>query len=187
MKAKDQWFAVFGADGAPFIKMIINSILGLILVMVLIIFATRLISLLIQTKATDDEDKLKLLKTRIRRTTVGFLLAATSTTLMIMTVNIIPRPSGNISNSSWFDNFGSSKGEVKKIVNWIMAVMTAIAIIAFLVTTPIKVVKWMMADEDDKGVKRKGIIRNVIILVAVLTVTLTVTVIANIVPSPSLI
>ena len=182
MKAKDQWFAVFGADGAPFVKTIINSILGLILVTVLVIFTTRIVSLIIQGKSTDDEDKLSSLKVKTRRSIIGFLLAATSTALMIMVINIIPRPAGTISNKSWFDTFGDSKGEVKKVVNWLMAVLTAIGIIVFLITTPIKVIKWMLTDEDDKGLKRKAIIRNIIMVVALLTITLTVTVIANVIP-----
>ena len=40
----------------------------------------------------------------------------------------------------------------------------------------------MLTDEDDKGLKRKAIIRNIIMVVALLTITLTVTVIANVIP-----
>ena len=184
-KADDSWFAIFGADGAPFVKTIINSILGVILVMILVFFTTKIILLIIKSKVTEGEDDQVIIKKQMQRAVAGFIIGAASTSIMIMVINIIPRPAGKVSNSTWFDTFGSSKGEVKKIVNWIMAVLTAIGITAFLITTPWWVVQWMLADEETKVPKMKKIRTNIIAIVVLLTITLGITIIANVIPPPS--
>lgn len=184
VKAKTHLFDIFGS-GAPFVSAIVNSILGLVLILVLIVFTVKITQLIIKAKITEGEDERAILRKQTWRVVIGFILAATSSTTMIIAINIIPIPKGKISDSSLFDALGSNKGEVRKGSNWLMAILTAIGIVIFLATTPWKIIKWMTADDDSKQLKRKGILRNFLLLAALLTVTLGVSIMANVIPNPS--
>lgn len=183
MNDRGKWFNIFG-DGAPWIQATLNTILGVMFAIGIVVFVVKLITTSIQAKmAEDDETKKAIRRSNVRNIfALGALLAIS--VVVFTLVNILPEPAKPNTNN-FFKVFGGAQADAQKYFNLVIILLISLALIIYLVTTPMKLIKYMSADDEGKADLRKHIISSTWWMGAIVLALFIVNVVLNVVPAPS--
>lgn len=186
---KENWFGKFG-NGSEWVQGLMNGLLGTFFVMAIVVFATKFVMTAIKAKTSgSDEERQKIRKSNVKNViAIIALLAVSSCTFAF--INLFEF-NMEFSDESVFENLfnGKSQGnsdlaeQAQHYFNLTMSLLICIAIGIFIVVMPLKLIKYMASDDENKIKLRKNMISSTIWLIAIVLVLFITVLVVNILPN----